>query len=179
MDVLTLLDWCSVNGIRISPSLRILRHDKKGICVRAANSPILPERSRKPVPLHTSLHLLTTERDIRSCFLTTSLMYLSSSVDVSCRNPEIRRVVRPFVCIRRPYPSRSVRSRCHPYPRLGSVLRTVRPITDCALRSTYLPPINCAVQATGLTFSLGRVPPVPSERSKLGWNCTFLGRHLA
>ena len=73
MDVLTLLNWCSVNGIRIDPSLRILRHDKKGICVRAAapNSPILPERSRKPVPLHTSLHLLTTERDIRSCFLTT------------------------------------------------------------------------------------------------------------
>jgi hypothetical protein len=50
MDILTLLDWSSANGIRIHPNLRILHHDhdKKDISVSAADAPILPEQSRKP-----------------------------------------------------------------------------------------------------------------------------------
>jgi hypothetical protein len=113
MDILTLLDWSSANGIRIHPNLRILHHDhdKKDIGVSAADAPILPEQSRKPGSLFTVVStLLTTERDIRSCFLTTFVIYLSSSVDVSCRNPEIRRVVHPFVCSSQPHPPRAVRS---------------------------------------------------------------------
>ena len=47
MTVGTLLDWCSNNGIRIDPNIRILHDEKLGICVRAANRPISPEQSRK------------------------------------------------------------------------------------------------------------------------------------
>ena len=134
MDIiLTLLDWCSANGIRIHPNLRILHQgrDKKGIYVCAADAPILPEQSRKPGSLFTlALPYLQPSAIFAPglALLTTSVMYLSSSfVDVSCRNPEIRRAVRPFVRIGRPHPPRTVRSRCHPYPRLGIVFRTVRP----------------------------------------------------
>jgi hypothetical protein len=68
---MALLDWCSANGIRIHPNLRILHrdHDKKGIYVRAADAPILPEQSRKPGSFH--------ERDIRSCF-SDNVPYVSS-----------------------------------------------------------------------------------------------------
>jgi hypothetical protein len=48
---MTLLDWCAANGIRIHPSLRILRRaqDKKALYVRAVDdAPILPDHSRKP-----------------------------------------------------------------------------------------------------------------------------------
>ena len=47
MAIVTLLDWCSANGIRIHPNLRIVHHDKLGICVRAANYPIMSDQSRK------------------------------------------------------------------------------------------------------------------------------------
>jgi len=59
MDILTLLDWSSANGIRIHPNLRILHHghDKKDIGVRAADAPILPEQSRKPGSLSRSYQL--------------------------------------------------------------------------------------------------------------------------
>ena len=45
------------------------------------------------------------------------------------------------MCIGRPYSPCAVRSRCHPYSRLGFVFRTVRSRPDGALPSTYLPPI--------------------------------------
>jgi hypothetical protein len=175
-----LLDWCEANGIRIHPSLRVLHHDhdKKGICVCAADAvaPILPEQSRKSIPL------LTTERDIRSCWLTTSVMYLPSSVDVSCRNSEIRRAVRPFLCIGRPYPPRAVRSRCHPHPRLGLVLRTVRPtqIFDCALRVHVLtPPMKCSGHRILASRSrwAGYLKSLPSDQNWHGialfWGATL------
>jgi hypothetical protein len=98
--MMTLLDWCAANGIRIHPNIRILRRDqdKKAIYVRAADAPILPDHSRKPGSLFTpqarySLQLL-----------------LTTSVDISCRNPEIRRAIYPFVCVGRTYPPRAVRS---------------------------------------------------------------------
>jgi hypothetical protein len=53
MAIVTLLDWCSVNGIRIRPNIRIIHDEKKGICVRAANDPILSDQSRKRFPLQT------------------------------------------------------------------------------------------------------------------------------
>jgi len=148
MDIVTLLDWSRANGIRIHPNLRVLHNDKKGIYVRAASSPILPEQqSRKLLPSPSFTPVLTTERDIRSCFLTTDnepLCICLPPQDVSCRNPEIRRPVRPFVYNVRPYPSRALRSRCHPYPRLGFVLRTVRPLPIKLIvpyGSTYLQPL--------------------------------------
>ena len=51
MAIVTLLNWCSVNGIRIHPSLRLVNDEKKGICVRAANCPIMSDQSRKRFPL--------------------------------------------------------------------------------------------------------------------------------
>jgi hypothetical protein len=72
VHIVTLLDWSRANGIRIHSNLGVLHNVEKGIYVRAASSPILPEhQSRKlpPVLLHTSPPLLTTERDIR-CVLT-------------------------------------------------------------------------------------------------------------
>jgi len=57
MDIVTLLDWSRANGIRIHPSLRVLHNDKKGIYVRAASSPILPEQqSRKLLPSPSFTH---------------------------------------------------------------------------------------------------------------------------
>lgn len=47
MAIVTLCDWCSANGIRIHPNLRIVHHDSLGICVRAANYPIMSDQSRK------------------------------------------------------------------------------------------------------------------------------------
>jgi hypothetical protein len=47
MAIVTLLDWCSANGIRIHSNLRIIHHEKMGICVRAANYPIMSDQSRK------------------------------------------------------------------------------------------------------------------------------------
>jgi hypothetical protein len=47
MAIVTLLDWCSANGIRIHPNLRIIHHEKMGICVRAADYPIMSDQSRK------------------------------------------------------------------------------------------------------------------------------------
>ena len=47
MAIVTLLDWCSANGIRIHPNIRIIHHDKLGICVRAADDPIMSDQSRK------------------------------------------------------------------------------------------------------------------------------------
>ena len=51
MAIVTLLNWCSVNGIRIHPNLRLVHDEKKGICVRAANYPIMSDQSRKRFPL--------------------------------------------------------------------------------------------------------------------------------
>jgi hypothetical protein len=52
MLIVSLLDWSRANGIRIHPNLRVLHNDEKGIYVRAATSPILPEQqSRKLLPL--------------------------------------------------------------------------------------------------------------------------------
>src|SRR6267142_2338479 len=109
---MTLLDWCAANGIRIHPNLRILRRDqdKKAIYVRAADAPILPDQSRKPGSLsHQSPPHLQPSAIFAPAFLTTSVMYLPSSVDISRRNSEIRRAVHPFVCIGRIYPPRAVR----------------------------------------------------------------------
>ena len=56
MFVVSLLDWSRANGIRIHPNLRVLHNDKKGIYVRAATSPILPEQQSRKLPpllLHT------------------------------------------------------------------------------------------------------------------------------
>lgn len=50
MAIVTLLDWCSANGIRIHPNIRIIHHDKMGICVRAADYPIMSDHSRKRLP---------------------------------------------------------------------------------------------------------------------------------
>ena len=47
MAIVTLLDWCSANGIRIHPNIRIIHHEKMGICVRAADYPIMSDHSRK------------------------------------------------------------------------------------------------------------------------------------
>jgi hypothetical protein len=51
MAIVTLVNWCSVNGIRIHPNLRLVHDEKKGICVRAANYPIMSGQSRKRFPL--------------------------------------------------------------------------------------------------------------------------------
>lgn len=47
MAIVTLLDWCSVNGIRIHSNLRIIHDEKMGIGVRAANYLIMSDLSRK------------------------------------------------------------------------------------------------------------------------------------
>jgi hypothetical protein len=47
MAIVTLLDWCSANGIRIHSNLRIIHDEKMGICVRAADYPIMSDQSRK------------------------------------------------------------------------------------------------------------------------------------
>ena len=53
MAIVTLLNWCSDNGIRIHPNLRLIHDEKMGICVRAAaNYPIMSDQSRKRFPLH-------------------------------------------------------------------------------------------------------------------------------
>jgi hypothetical protein len=44
---MSLLDWCSLNGIRVHANVRIIHHEKKGVCVRAANYPIMSGQSRK------------------------------------------------------------------------------------------------------------------------------------
>jgi hypothetical protein len=194
MSIVTLLDWCSVNGIRIHPNLRIVHDDQKeGICVRAANDPILPEQSRKQVLL--SFHTRPTPSYIRARYslprlLTKrSLCICPSSVGVSCRNPEIRRAVHPFVCIGRPYPSRAVRPRCHSYPILGPVFRTVRFFfrnkIDRALtrrRPTYphaLPPIKLSLScfATGYWTRVldGPGTSSPSRTSEIGRGLPFSG----
>lgn len=49
--------------------------------------------------------------------------------------------------------------------------------TDRALLSRVPTPMSA--QATALSFSMGRVPAVAPERSKLAWNCSFMGRRLA
>jgi len=81
MDIVTLLDWSRANGIRIHSNLRVLHNGEKGIHLRAASSPILPEQQSRKLPsvlLHTSPPLLTTERDIRSCFLYFTNRYVSA-----------------------------------------------------------------------------------------------------
>jgi hypothetical protein len=47
MAIVTLLDWCSANGIRVHPNIRIIHHEKMGICIRAADYPIMSDHSRK------------------------------------------------------------------------------------------------------------------------------------
>jgi hypothetical protein len=51
MAIVTLLNWCSVNGIRIHPNLRLIHDEKMGICIRAANYPIMSDQSRKRFPI--------------------------------------------------------------------------------------------------------------------------------
>ncbi len=65
MAIGTLLDWCSVNGIRIHPNLRIIHNEKMGICVHAANYPIMSDQSRKRFPHF--LFYFYIQRDIRCC----------------------------------------------------------------------------------------------------------------
>lgn len=50
MAIVTLLDWCSANGIRIHPNLRIIHDEKMGICVHAANDPIMSDQSLVVIP---------------------------------------------------------------------------------------------------------------------------------
>lgn len=102
--IVTLLDWCLNNGIHIDPNIRILHHEKDGICVRSASRPIASEQSRK----RFSLTLAVVSQQCAIFAITTMRLYLS--VDVSCRNPEVRRAFYPFVLIGRPYSSRAVRA---------------------------------------------------------------------
>lgn len=50
MDTVTLLNWCSANGVRIHPNLRILHDENRGICVHAADCHIIPEQSLVVIP---------------------------------------------------------------------------------------------------------------------------------
>jgi len=84
MDIVTLLDWSRANGIRIHPNLRVLHNDKKGVYVRAASSPILPEQqSRKLLPSPSFTHTSTYNRARYSLLLPgngqRTVMYLPSS----------------------------------------------------------------------------------------------------
>jgi hypothetical protein len=86
MAIVTSLDWCSANGIRIHPNLRIIHDEKMGICVRAANYLIMSDQSRKrfsPTFFFTSSAIFAAA--FRRGQLTT--IHMPSSVDVSCRNP--------------------------------------------------------------------------------------------
>jgi hypothetical protein len=71
MAIVTLLDWCSANGISIHPNLRIIHHEKMGICVRAASDPIMSDQSRKR--FSPTLFFLNIQRDIRCCFPTRTI----------------------------------------------------------------------------------------------------------
>ena len=86
MAIVTLLDWCSANGIRIQPNLRIVHDEKMGICVRAASCPIMSDQSRERLFFEkkkTSSAIFAAA--FRRGLLTT--IHMPSSVDVSCRNP--------------------------------------------------------------------------------------------
>jgi len=63
MDIVTLLDWCSTNGVRIHSNLRILHGENRGICVHAAECPTVPEQSLVVIPKSAVL-------SARSCELT-------------------------------------------------------------------------------------------------------------
>ena len=71
MAIVTLLDWCSANGIRIHPNIRIIHHDKLGICVRAADDPIMSDQSRKRFSFPNFFFFF--QRDIRCCFPTRTI----------------------------------------------------------------------------------------------------------
>jgi hypothetical protein len=87
MAIVTLLDWCSANGIRIHSNLRIIHDEKMGICVRAADYPIMSDQSRKR--FSPTFFFFTSSAIFAAAFrrgqLTT--IHMPSSVDVSCRNP--------------------------------------------------------------------------------------------
>jgi hypothetical protein len=70
MAIVTLLDWCSANGIRIHSNLRIIHDEKMGICVRAADYPIMSDQSRKRF---SPTFFFYIQRDIRCCFPTRTI----------------------------------------------------------------------------------------------------------